>query len=178
MSIVSMTEVAFQSRTDVGSPGYYPKTYSQIAGAAGGNPEAESPVNAAMRMLTTYIPTETLTLYVAILAALQPFQTATEVSSRWTVFYSFLIATPIIIWLVYMVKVRIAGKSIPGSPLKWPLWEMVAGTIAYVAWAFALPATPFSKLTWYSAGIAGIVVLVASTILGLVAPLFARPIKP
>lgn len=178
MSIASMTEVAFQSRTDVGSSKYFPKTYSEIAGAAGGKGTPESQVNAAFRTLTTYIPTEILTLYVAVLAALQQSTTASVTSPSWAVFWGFLIATPIVNWVVYITKVKTAGRPIPWAPWKWPLWEMAAGTIAYVAWAFALPPTPFASLAWYSTGLAGIVVLIASTVLGLLAPLFARPLKP
>jgi hypothetical protein len=31
---------------------------------------------------------------------------------------------------------------------------MAAATTAYVAWTFALPATPFAQESWYSAGLA------------------------
>ncbi len=178
MSIVSMTEIAFQSRTDVGNPKYVPRTYTEIAGAAGGKDSPESQVNAAIRTLTTYIPTETLTLYVAVLAALQPTTKAAVASPNWAVFWWFLIVTPLVTWLVYITKVKTAGKPIPWAPFKWPLWEMAAGTIAYVAWAFALPTTPFTSLGWYSTGLAGVVVLITSTGLGLLAPLFARPLNP
>jgi hypothetical protein len=173
-----MTEVAFQSRTDVGSATYFPKTFTEIAGAAGGKPTSESQVNAAIRTLTTYIPTETLTLYVAVLAALQPAPKEPAAPPSWAIFLCFLIGTPLVIWLVYITKAKTSGKPIPWAPLKWPLWEMAAGTIAYVAWAFALPTTPFASLAWYSTGLAGIVVLIASTVLGLLAPLFARPLNP
>jgi hypothetical protein len=180
MSIASMTEVAFQSRTDVGSSKYFPKTFTEIAGAAGGKGTPESQVNAAFRTLTTYIPTETLTLYVAVLAALQlqPCTKSPVASPCWAVFWWFLLATPLVIWLVYITKARSTGRPIPWAPWKWPLWEMAAGTIAYVAWAFSLPNTPFALLEWYSTGLAGIVVLITSTVLGLLAPLFARPLKP
>ena len=178
MSIASMTEVAFQSRTDIGEATYFPKTFTEIAGAAGGKAAPESQVNAAIRTLTTYIPTETLTLYVAVLAALQPSTKSAVPSPTWGVFWWFLIATPLVIWLVYITKAKTAGKPIPWAPLKWPLWEMGAGTIAYVAWAFALPTTPFALLAWYSTGLAGVIVLITSTILGLLAPLFARPLSP
>ena len=178
MSIASMTEIAFQSRTDVGEATYFPKTFTEIAGAAGGKAIQESQVNAAIRTLTTYIPTETLTLYVAVLAALQPPTKAAVESPSWTIFWWFLIATPLVIWLVYITKAKTAGKPIPWAPLKWPLWEMAAGTIAYVAWAFTLPKTPFASLAWYSTGLAGVIVLITSTVLGLLAPLFARPLKP
>jgi hypothetical protein len=178
MSIASMTEIAFQSRTDVGGPTYVPRTFTEIAGAAGGKDSPESQVNAAIRTLTTYIPTETLTLYVAVLAVLQPPTKEGLAGPNWAIFWWFLIATPLVIWLVYITKVKTAGKPIPWAPLKWPLWEMAAGTIAYVAWAFALPTTPFASLAWYSTGLAGVIVLITSTILGLLAPLFARPLNP
>jgi hypothetical protein len=173
-----MTEVAFQSRTDVGTPTYFPKTHAEIAGAAGGKEEPDSPVNTAIRTLTTYIPTETLTLYVAVLAALQPSTKAEASSPSWTVFWCFVIVTPLVIWLVSSTKARSSGKPILWAPWKWPLWEMAAGTIAYVAWAFALPTTPFASLAWYSTGLAGVIVLITSTVLGLLAPLFARSINP
>ena len=178
MSIASMTEVAFQSRTDVGEATYFPRTFTEIAGAAGGKATPESQVNAALRTLTTYIPTETLTLYVAVLAALQPPTKSATSSPSWTPFWCFLIATPFVIWIVYATKARTAGKPIPWALPKWPLWEMAAGTIAYVAWAFTLPASPFASLAWYSTALAGIIVLITSTVLGLMAPLFARPLKP
>jgi hypothetical protein len=54
---------------------------------------------------------------------------------------------------------------------------MFAATFAFCAWAFALPNTPFQVFaSWYSAGLAGISVLLASTVLGLLAPLFQRPL--
>lgn len=189
-----MTEIAFQSRKDVGTPTYYPKTYTELAAAAGGKerPEGEvnaggketpeGEVNAAIRTLTTYIPTEILTLYVAVLAALGGGVEGGTIKpnlSRWIAFWTFLVATPAVTWIVYATKVMVAGKAIPGTPSKWPLWEMAAGSIAYFAWAFALPGSPFGAFTvWYSSAVAGLVVLVTSTVLGLVAPLFARAIQP
>jgi len=176
MSIAAMTEVAFQSRQDVGDPNYVPKTLSQIAGAAGGKQAPDSEVNTALRTLTTYVPTEVLTLYVAVLAALQPKGAATTQS--WIPFWSFLVGTPLVVWLVYAAKVKTAGSPVPLAPRKWPLWEMVAGTIAYAAWAFALPTTPFAVWAYYSPALAGVIVLVTSTILGLLAPLFSRSLRP
>lgn len=42
----------------------------------------------------------------------------------------------------------------------------------------ALPNTPFAEFTdWYSAALSGVMVLVASTVLGLLAPFFQRPLK-
>lgn len=173
MSIASMTEVAFQSRTDVGRADFVPRTLQQVAGAAAGHEEPATSVNTALRTLTTYIPTETLTLYVAILATLGAPPDARDV---WITFWCFLVATPLIIWITFATKLVTAQKPIPASPLKWPLWELCAGTAAYVAWAWALPSSPLP--IGASKAVSGIVVLVVSTGLGLLAPLFARPLKP
>jgi len=49
---------------------------------------------------------------------------------------------------------------------------MLAATLAYVAWAVALPNTPCAEYAWYSPALAGVTTLVVSTILGLLAPFF------
>ena len=59
------------------------------------------------------------------------------------------------------------------------MWEMFAATLAYVAWTFALPNTPFAQFTnWYSSGLASFLVLIVSSGLGIVAPLMQRPLTP
>lgn len=132
-------------------------------------------VNTALHVLFGYIPTEILTLYVAVVAAVNPKGSATSsaIPAAWPVFWAFLVSTPVVVWVVYAAKVRSGGK-----PLSFhlPGWEMVAATIAFAAWAFALPKSPFSDFGWQSAA-APIVVLVTSTVLGLLAPLFqsAKP---
>lgn len=95
----------------------------------------------------------------------------------WTTFWCFLIATPVVAWLVYAAKIKAAQKPLPIMYGTWPIWEMFAATAAYCAWAFALPNSPFLDYSWYSAPLSGVVVLVASTVLGLVAPFFQRPLN-
>jgi hypothetical protein len=68
-------------------------------------------------------------------------------------------------------------KPMPLNLSQWPFWEMVAATLAFFAWAFALPNAVFSAYSWYSSALARVIVLVASTVLGLLAPLFQRTIK-
>jgi hypothetical protein len=177
-----------------------PSNYSEIALAAVGMPATEaggaSPgksttapnsVNTAMQVLFGYIPTEVLTLYVAVVAAIHPsvapsadgkVQAAPITSVDWATLYIFLAATPIILWIVYATKLKAAEKPLPVAFSSWPVWEMFAATVAYSAWAFALPGTPFREFSWYSAGLAGVAVLVASTVLGLLAPLFQKRLGP
>src|SRR6266478_7309036 len=54
---------------------------------------------------------EILTLYVAVLAAVQQPNKVT--SADWTAFWGFLVATPVVVWLVYGAKVKAANKPLP-----------------------------------------------------------------
>jgi hypothetical protein len=141
--------------------------------AGGGSKQIET----ALNVLFGYIPSEILTLYVAVLAAVHKPDTVTV--TDWITFWSFLVATPIVVWLVYGAKVIAAKRPVPLAFGAWPVWEMFAATLAYCAWAFALPKSPFSQYsdTWYSAALSGVAVLVVSTFLGLLAPFFQRPLK-
>lgn len=201
MSINSLTNAATARRADFAPASRVPQTYSEIAAAAAGmpaaspaaagaaNPPAQNGmitathgVNTAMQVLFGYIPTEILTLYVAVVAAMHQTPKTGEIApvtnEDWVVFFSFLVATPAVFWVVYATKLKGAGKPLPISYGTWPLWEMTAATIAYFAWAFALPQTPFRAFAnWYSSGLAGVAVLVTSTALGLLAPLFQNKLE-
>lgn len=185
MSINALSNAALARRSDFEPRGRVPLNLSELATAAGVQPvpvhveggvgphEAQATGAAtALQTLTTYIPTEVLTLYVSALAVLNTGQE----KGRWIPFWCFLAATPILVWIAFATKVKMAKRPIPAAPSKWPLWEMCAAAIAYIAWAFALPNTPFAQLSWYSAGLAGFLVLVVSTGLGLLAPLMQRPL--
>lgn len=184
MSIIALANAAAARRPDFAPFNDVPKGLREIARAAAGpvtEPEApktgkaeedSQQIDTALHVLFGYIPTEILTLYVAVLAALEEANKVT--SADWTAFWGFLAATPIVVWLVYGAKVKAAAKPVPLAFGTWPLWEMFAGTVAYCAWAFALPNTPFSTYPWYSSGLSGVAVLVASTGLGLLAPFFQR----
>jgi hypothetical protein len=197
MSINAMTNSAAARRPDFGPVAAPPKGFAEVAAAAAGMPAAvpaggiavaangnktKNDVNTTLNVLFGYIPTEVLTLYVAILGVLHKpnsqsaFQPTT---ADWIAFFAFLGFTPIVVWLVYGAKLKAANKPLPISFGTWPVWEMFAATIAYLAWAFALPNSPFTEYsgTWYSAALSGIAVLVTSTILGLLAPFFQRPLS-
>lgn len=139
-----------------------------------------------MKVIATYIPTEVLTLYLAVVAAVEtPGQLTDDQMTLLMAFYTpagasfltFLLLTPAIVWLVYATRVKASQRHLPVHPTEWPVWEMFASTAAYLAWAFALPANPFSQLPWYSSSVAGIVVLATSMLLGLLSPLLMRPIE-
>ena len=180
MSINAVTNQAMGRRPDFPPMNEVPSTYAEMARSAAGGYMSEkgatNSVSTALAVLTTYIPTEVLTLYVAVLAALQDPSNKTMLS-EWTTFWAFLLATPVVVWLIFAAKLKSADKELPLSLTKWPLWEMAAAMVAYTAWAMAMPNSPFGQFTWYSGPLSGIVVLLASTALGLLAPIFQSPLK-
>jgi hypothetical protein len=188
MSINTIANGAAARRLDIVPLGVVPKGLDEIARASittptatptnasapGGVASQVAPIDTAYNVIFGYIPTEVLTLYVAVLATIHQPNKVTQ--AMWVTFWSFLIATPIVVWLVYGAKLKAAQKPLPLGYGSWPIWEMFAATIAYCAWAFALPNSPFLEYSWYSAALSGVIVLVASTILGLIAPFFQRPL--
>ena len=190
MSINALANAAAARRPDLIPLGTVPKDLQDIASASMTSPSATvpsatrmdgalsgaGPVDTAFNVLFGYIPTEVITLYVAVLAAIQ---TGGDVATQgdWITFWSFLAATPVVVWLVYGAKLKGARKSIPARISTWPVWEMSAATIAFSAWAFALPHSPFMKFDWYSSALSGVAVLIVSTVLGLLSPFFQRPLR-
>jgi hypothetical protein len=184
MSINSMTNAAAARRADTHPHGSTPRSVEDIAVASNtpptadqtnGNAAAGGPKNSvetALNVLFGYIPTEIITLYVAVISSIQ--QGAKPNQAEWNAFVMFAVATPAVVWLVYGAKLKNANMSVPMTFAACPIWEMSAATLAFFAWSFALPRSPFSAYEWYSASLSGVVVLIASTVLGLIAPFFQR----
>ena len=174
MSVNSMTNAAIARRTDFPPLNKAPQGRQQIASAAAGSDTPQSGVTAALAVIVTYIPTEVLTVYVAVLAAFSASTTAPR--TNWTIFAIFLVATPLTVWAIYAAKVKSANGTLP----RWsqlPVWEMAAGTLAFVAWALSLPSAPFLSYAGLPATLGSVVILVVSALLGLLAPLFQKTIQ-
>lgn len=187
MSINAMTNAAAARRPDTVPLGEFPRNLDQIARASFTPPTttavesgksttaSAAPVDTTYNVLFGYIPIEVITLYVAVLAAVQ--QQGKVTPADWLIFWIFLFATPVIVWLVFGAKLKAIQKPLPLNFGAWPVWEMFAATAAYSAWAFALPNSPFTKYDWYSSGLSGLAVVVVSTLLGLLAPFFQRALQ-
>jgi hypothetical protein len=167
MSISSMTNIAIlrHAGTDVTS-------YKAIDQASGNPQIPQTEVTAALKAIASYIPSEILTVYVAVLAVLQQADNRLPSDAARLTFWIFLVLTPVVVLLVHASKV-VASKNTTNTTPKswWPVWEMIAATIAFVAWAMVLPDNPFQKEGWYSASVAAIAVLLVSMLLGLISPL-------
>jgi uncharacterized membrane protein len=98
-----------------------------------------------LNQVTQWIPTETITVYVALLALLAPLAgSSPSFTSRWVLFSIITAANPPVVILLTMAKTR------RGDPFKFPVFEMIVASIAFAAWAFALPDTPLGSISAYS----------------------------
>lgn len=127
-------------------------------------------INTALTVLFAYIPTEIIALYIAVVSVVN----STNTKATWITFLIFLIFTPVVVWLIFAAKYLKANGKMPYAIATLPIWEMMASTVSFVAWAFALPNSVFHYFSWYSQSVAGIGILLTSTILGLISPFFIK----
>lgn len=175
MSVSSMANLAFARRADVEPEGEGLKTRAEVATAKEGPGGA---VSSAVSAIAAYIPTEIVTVYVAVLATLGVTRDGSAAASGVTTtpilaYAVFVVLTPLVVWGLYASRAVGLGKPLPRSFASWPKWEMVAATLAFASWAAALPSSPLERYDWFTAALAGVVALVLSMLIGLFAPLFS-----
>lgn len=179
-----MADMAFARRKDVGNPNEGFRNLDHVAEERGQKPETATTASSALAAIAAYIPTEVLTVYVAILATFGvAVPTAETASGTGTLaataptpvvlYLVFLVLAPVVVWGLYAAKARQAGRKLPISIGSWPKWEMFAGAVAYAIWAAALPASPLGAFEWFNQAAAGVVALIVSMLLGVFAPVFA-----
>jgi hypothetical protein len=100
-----------------------------------------------VNQITRWIPTETITVYVALLALVAPITSHFHSHfylSRWVLFSIIAAANPVVVVLIAM------AKKTAGAAFKFPVFAMLIAPVAFAAWAFSLPDTPLSSLSGYS----------------------------
>jgi hypothetical protein len=114
------------------------------------NPIQKTKGSATLDGLVKYIPTETVTLYVAATAALSSLTAALPWITAGRLYWGFVIFTPVLFLLIYIGKRRTQNLPfLPQSVAQWPWWKMIAATIAFIFWALAIPPlieTPAGKI--------------------------------
>lgn len=144
-----------------------------IGGGAGANGNA--PVNNALSMLVKYIPTESITLYVAAISAAPALKSFSARINETLIYWLFAILTPVLFALIYLGK-RKAAQLPPSPPLKdWPWWKLFAATVAFIVWALAVPGNPYVSGDTAGGAVAGFFAIFISTILSILEPIFDRP---
>jgi hypothetical protein len=117
-----------------------------------------------VNQITRWIPTETITVYVALLALVAPLAPhSPSFTSRWVLFGLMTAANPIVVVLLIMAKKE------SGDKFKPPVFEMIIASIAFAAWAFALPDTPLSSISGYGITWNAAILTVTTTAITLVA---------
>ncbi|MGA7731622.1 MAG: hypothetical protein WCD37_10180 [Chloroflexia bacterium] len=136
----------------------------------------ENPVTTALGVLIKYIPTEILALYVPTIAAIASIGTFLTFVDATFIYWFFGVLTFFTVLLVNIAKLAADPNytgPLPWSIAKWPLWKMIAATIAFLAWALALPDNPYIT-TDGGRSFAGIVALFVSIFLSIFGTIFER----
>lgn len=135
---------------------------------------AQADVQNALSALVEYIPTETITLYIATIGAQPVLAHTLGTLTKAAVYWSFVTLTPVLFALVYAGKRHAAGERRWPGWRQWPWWPTIAATIAFTTWAVAVPGGPY--LTDDNGRVlAGLMAIVVSTLLGVVGRVFAAP---
>lgn len=94
--------------------------------------------------LTRYIPTETITLFVAAMSVQPMLAALWPPLGPWVLYWAFAVLTPALQLLLIWLKQREAeGKDATPAPFRPHPWPVIAGLIAYLVWALSVPATGF-----------------------------------
>lgn len=176
MSLAALARRAAARRDDPAKPAKDAGEVREAGPPTPPPPPQSSNVADTAKQIAEFVPTEIITLYAAALAITT--NNSTEVTSGQVVaFAGLLVATPVIVWVLYATFCRAQGKELPLKPRVWPWQEMTIASTAFVVWAGMLPATPFKNFSWYTAELGGFVGLVFTVAVGLVTPLLPGTIK-
>jgi hypothetical protein len=113
----------------------------------------DDPRDTGLKQVTRYIPTEVVVLYVIWLGVLGPIEATRacdgDYASRWILFGILLLLTPPLVWGEWWLQRRTKrrrGRTARDTP---PIPEMVVSVVAFTAWVFALPTSPFADFCAY-----------------------------
>ncbi|HYG10633.1 MAG TPA: hypothetical protein VD835_11835 [Pyrinomonadaceae bacterium] len=134
-------------------------------------PPPPTPNSNALGMLIKYVPTESITLYVAAASA-APTLKSLNIDEK-SIYWFFGLLTPVLFALILIGK----RKAVGVKPLAdWPWWKTVAATVAFFVWALAVPGQPDIPGDT-SGAIAAVLALLISTFLSILKPIFQRPAR-
>jgi hypothetical protein len=136
-------------------------------------PAGTQPLTNTLSMLVKYIPTESVTLYVAALSAAAALKSLWPWMTELHIYWFFAFFTPVLFVLIFLGKRRASGPPTFPPAGEWPWWKLFACTVAFLVWALAVPGNPYIKDPIASAAI-GFLALFISTVLSVLEPLFDR----
>ena len=115
---------------------------AQVGGVQNGAGSGE-PVS-ALEQLTQYIPTETVTLFIAAVSAWTALHQAEAWLwlGPWGLIVAFTVLPPLMFWIAALATFaeQKRAKKIPeDANFSLPIFDMVAATIAFFVWSLAVP---------------------------------------
>ncbi|MDX1664765.1 MAG: hypothetical protein R3272_13315 [Candidatus Promineifilaceae bacterium] len=184
MSINRMTDEALKEDWRVQPP---PRVQKLVRGVGGYGPGvsqqlghekalAGNGISNALEMLIRYIPTEAVTLYVAVLAAAPSVRAAIPEFAAETIYWAFVILSPFLVLAIYASKRAAEGMDPLPVARNWPWWEMFAATVGMAAWGLAVPGNPYSDGAAMGT-LAAVLVLFSSTLLSVLEPLVRQRLQ-
>ncbi len=114
----------------------------------------------ALDALSKFIPIELLAPYVAALSLIQAKEVKWEAS---TVYWCFIIATPIAFLLFHFARIAMAEKWPPKMNALLLAWKAIAATVAFAVWAIAVPTNSLQSVV--GPAFAGFLAILISPIL-------------
>ncbi|MBE0418257.1 MAG: hypothetical protein IBX63_10875 [Coriobacteriia bacterium] len=125
--------------------------------------------------LTKYIPTESITLYIATVSAWAALVSVMPWLTPVIAYTTFVVITPALMVVLWIRQRALDGQQVKVPLARWPWWRIVASTIAFAVWGLAVPGNPIIAADSQTGGVvAAFAALVISTLLNLVAPIFER----
>lgn len=116
---------------------------SQAAPPGSAAPGAGQPNgDARFEILTKYIPTETITMYVAVRSGIEAVASIPKPvgNSAWIAYGIFAALTPLIVLaLAYIAFRDAAATSGTAAQFRPPLYDMAAALLAFLIWGAAVP---------------------------------------
>jgi hypothetical protein len=158
------------------------RTAAQPIAAA--SPLQKTPGSTALDGLIKYIPTESITLYLAATSAFSSWTKGSAASGGKApptldpmyLYWGFVALTPILFLLIYLGKRHSQNLPLlPDAITDWPWWKLIASTIAFMVWALAVPPLVDSDLGKI---IVAFGALLVSTLLSLIGAVVEPPPNP
>lgn len=118
--------------------------------------------------LVKYIPTETVTLFVAAMAALPALTEVAPGTTPWMLYAASALLTPVILVLIAYGRHRQSGEV---TAFKARAWPIVASLVAFLVWALSVPGL-IPDANWAGKVLAGFGALFISTLLSILEPVF------
>jgi hypothetical protein len=144
---------------------------TQKPSAVGKGPQPVGVPSSVTDQLVRWIPTETVTLYVAYIAVAK-LPTAPKHMKLYQAdfFWQWIgVFGGTAITIGFVVLLAVGKARAAKEPYRWPVFEMGAAAIAFVAWAVALPDTPLLTFNGYKTEVGALLVTGVTVIIAVVA---------